>query len=217
MEEIFKVNQRIEIIVPGRDGLAEQYRSRIEDVTTENMTIAMPMSKGLPVLMRRGEIFFGRTVINSLAFEFTSVLLAKQINPLPIWIVAVPYNIKKIQQRAFVRLDVALPVQIAKMEDGQVIDEPVINAVTKDISGGGIQIATTNEWKIGTNLLVTVNYPDIGPITLNGEVVRVQQPQPDRVLFWVGIKFLEIGERDRGNIIKFIFKKQLEQRRKGLE
>lgn len=181
------------------------------------MTIAMPMSKGLPVLMRRGEIFFGRTVINSLAFEFTSVLLAKQMNPLPIWIIAVPYNIKKIQQRAFVRLDAALPVQIANIENGQVVDEPLINAVTKDISGGGIQIATTRQWETGANLLVTVDYPEIGPITLKSEVIRVQQPQPDRVLFWVGIKFLEISERDRGNIIKFIFKKQLEQRRKGLE
>lgn len=203
--------------MPGRDGFAEQYHSRIEDITADNMSIAMPMSKGYPVMLQRGEVFFGRTVINTMAFEFTSSLLARQISPLPIWIIAAPYNIKKIQQRAFVRIDLSLPVHIKQIVDDQVVEEPIIDAVTKDISGGGVQIATTNQWQTGTKLMVTIDYPDIGSLTLKSEVVRVQQPQPDRVLFWIGIKFLEICEKDRSNIIKLIFKKQLEQRRKGLE
>ncbi|XER13529.1 Flagellar brake protein YcgR [Sporomusa aerivorans] len=181
------------------------------------MTIAMPMSKGYPVLLPRGEVFFGRTVINMMAYEFTTKLLAKQVNPLPIWVIAAPYNIKKIQQRSFVRIDLALPVQIRETADDQTGDQAVIDAVTKDISGGGVQIVTTRQWEIGDKLLVTVNYPEIGVLTLNSEVVRVQQPQPDRVLFWVGVKFLDINEKDRGNIIKLIFKKQLELRRKGLD
>ncbi|MDF2928641.1 MAG: hypothetical protein K0Q75_879, partial [Anaerospora sp.] len=35
-------------------------------------------------------------------------------------------------------------------------------------------------------------------------------------VFWVGIKFLEVQERDRSKLIKYIFKKQLEQRQKGV-
>ena len=205
------------MIVPGRDGLAEQYRSRIEDITADTMSIAMPMSKGYPVLLQRGELFFGRVVSNSVAYEFTSTLVARQMYPLPIWIVAKPYNIKKIQQRSFVRIELSLPVQVTRLVDDQSEEEPTIEAVTKDISGGGVQIATTHQWELGTKLLVTVHYPEIGPITFKSEVVRIQQPQPDRVLFWVGVKFLEVNEKDRGNIIKFIFKKQLEQRRKGLD
>jgi c-di-GMP-binding flagellar brake protein YcgR len=205
------------VIVPGRDGLAEQYRSRIEDITADNMSIAMPMSKGYPVLLQRGELFFGRAVSNSVAYEFTSTLVARQMYPLPIWIIAAPYNIKKIQQRSFVRIELSLPVQVTRLVDDQSEEEPTIEAVTKDISGGGVQIATTHQWELGTKLLVTVHYPEIGPITFRSEVVRIQQPQPDRVLFWVGVKFLEVNEKDRGNIIKFIFKKQLEQRRKGLD
>lgn len=181
------------------------------------MVIAMPMSKGVPIMLQRGEVFFGRIVEDCAAYEFTTSLLAKYLQPLPAWIVTLPYDIKKIQQRAFVRIDTALPVQIAEIVDGQVIEGKIINAVTKDISGGGVQIAISHRWRIGTNLLVTVNYPDIGSLTLKSQVVRVQQPQTDRAIFWVGIKFLEINEKDRGNIIKFIFKKQLEQRRKGLE
>lgn len=205
------------MIVPGRDGLAEQYRSRIEDITADTMSIAMPMSKGYPVLLQRGELFFGRAVANSMAYEFTSTLVARQMHPLPIWIIAAPYNIKKIQQRSFVRIELSLPVQITRLVDDQTEEAPTIEAVTKDISGGGVQIATTQQWPLGTKLLVTVHYPELGPITFKSEVVRIQQPQPDRVLFWVGVKFLEVNEKDRGNIIKFIFKKQLEQRRKGLD
>lgn len=216
-DNIFKINQRVAVIVSGKDGLAGQYHSRIEDITANNMSIAMPMSKGQPIMMQRGEVFFGRTVANGMAFEFTSSLLSRELHPLPIWVIATPYNIKKIQQRAFVRADVALPVQIMNMAGDQVVEAPVIYAVTKDISGGGAQIATSHQWALGTNLMITIAYPEIGPLTFKSEVVRVQQPQSDRVLFWVGIKFLEINEKDRGNIIKFIFKKQLEQRRKGLE
>ncbi len=216
-DNVFKINQRIVVILPGKDGFAEQYHSRIEDITANSMSIAMPMSKGYPVMLQRGEVFFGRTVVNGLAFEFTSSLLSRELTPLPIWVIAAPYNIKKFQQRAFVRVDVALPVQIMNMEGDQVVETPVIQAITKDISGGGAQIATSHKWALGTKLMVTIDYPEIGPLTLKTEVVRLEQPQPDRTLFWVGIKFLEITEKDRSNIIRFIFKKQLEQRRKGLE
>ncbi len=184
---------------------------------SDNMVIAMPMSKGHPVMLQRGDIFFGRTVNNQAAFEFTSSLLNKQIKPLPVWTIALPYNIKKIQQRAFVRIDLVIPVQIrAILEDGM-LDETVISASTKDISGGGVQIVTSHLWEIGTKLMVTIHYPQIGSLTFKCDVVRVYQPQSELTVFWVGIRFLEIAETDRGNIIKLIFKKQLEQRRKGLE
>jgi len=186
-------------------------------MTSDNMVIAMPMSKGYPVMLQRGDIFFGRTVTNHVAYEFTSSLLSRQINPLPIWQIAVPSNIKKIQQRAFVRIDLSIPVQIKAIHEDGMLDETVISAVTKDISGGGVQIVTGHLWEIGTKLMVTVDYPQIGPLTLKCDVVRIYQPQSDLNVFWVGIRFLEIAESERGNIIKLIFKKQLEQRRKGLE
>ncbi|QDR80511.1 Flagellar brake protein YcgR [Sporomusa termitida] len=175
------------------------------------------MTKSMPVMLPRGEVFFGRVVANFAAFEFTSSLLARQIQPLPVWVIAVPYNIKKIQQRAFVRVDAALPVQITELVEGEEIADTKVSAVTKDISGGGLQIATSHLWPIGTELMVNVDFPGAGPVLLRSKVMRIQQPQPDRTIFWIGIKFLEINEKDRGNIIKFIFKKQLEQRRKGLE
>lgn len=212
-----KINQRIEVFVPGRTGLAEQYRSRVEDMTSEDIVIAMPMSKGYPVMLQRGDVFFGRTVNNHIAYEFTSLLISKQIHPLPIWKIAAPYNIKKIQQRAFVRIDLVIPVEIrAILEDGT-IEETVISASTKDISGGGVQVVTSHLWGIGTKLMVTIHYPQIGALTVKCDIVRVYQPQPELSVFWVGIRFLTISESDRGNIIKLIFKKQLEQRRRGLE
>ena len=186
-------------------------------MTTDSMVIAMPMTKGFPVILQRGDIFFGRTVVNHVAFEFTSSFLDKQLKPLPVWKIALPYNIKKIQQRAFVRIDAALSVEIRAITDENTVDDTIINASTKDISGGGVQIVTTHRWAIGTKLLVTIHYPEIGSLTLKSEVIRVLQPQHDRMVFWVGMGFIEISEKDRGNIIKFIFKKQLEQRRKGME
>jgi len=175
------------------------------------------MSKGVPVMLPAGDMFLGRVVVAEIMHEFTSSLISRQIESLPVWIIATPYNLKKIQQREFVRLNASLPVQIVEIINQEIAEDVVITAVTKDFSGGGMQLVLTQSWSIGTKLLVTIHYPDIGSINQKSEVVRVQQPQSDRKIYWVGIKFLEMNERDRSSITKLIFKTQLELRRKGLE
>jgi len=210
-DDLFKINQRLEIMLLANN--LEKYPSRIEELTTQNMIIAMPMSKGQPIFLTTGSKFTGRLIDNGSVYQFTSTFIDKRLQPLPVWIVSQPYDIKKIQQRAFVRIDVMLQAEMQIISDSE--DTYPIQVVTKDISGGGVRLVCKKTVKLGTKLQLTINIPDSGYISAISEVVRVEQPKSDLPVFWVGTKFVDIKENSRSKIIKYIFKKQLEQRQKG--
>jgi len=180
------------------------------------MIIAMPMEKGYPVFHGRGSTFYGKVFDESGVYSFKSTFIDKKMSHLPIWIVTMPFEIKKIQQRSFVRLDVALPVAIEySLYDDQ--DEVVsLKLITKDLSGGGLQVICNQKIKLGKKIKLTLEFLDYGRFQVDGEVVRILQPQAERQLFWIGIKFSGTHESIRDKISRFIFRKQLEQRQKGL-
>lgn len=202
----------------------EHYGSRIEEVNSDNLVIAMPMSKGYPVMLPRGDNFVAKLIFEGIVYQFMCTLLSKKVHPLPLWVVSLPFDIKKVQLRSFVRIASSLPVKLKivlpetgnPVNAGEVTENPEYSLATKDISGGGIQVVSKYALKPGAKVEVNMDIPGSGAITSMGEVVRLQQPQPDNPVFWVGIKFTDIQEKDRSKIIKYIFKKQLEQRQKGI-
>ena len=213
-KNFFKVNQRLGIMLP-KEKTMEQYSSRVEEVDEGKLIIAMPMSKGLPVMLENGGGFYAKVFAETGIYGFNSSLLQKRISPLPVWIVSIPKEMKKIQQRAFVRLDVSLPVTLEY--DTEADDEPVLmKASTKDIGGGGLQLITEQPLQIGKNFLVYIELPDNEAIQAKIEIVRCYKPMEDRDLYWSAVKFVEINENYRDKIIRFIFRKQLEQRQKGM-
>lgn len=194
---------------------SEQFSSRIENISHDKLTIAMPMTKGHPVQLNRGERFFGKVFFDGAAYEFQTTLLEKQIFPLPVWIVSMPTAVRRIQQRAFVRVDSIVPIKI-KVLDNNGDDTQLISTTTKDISGGGLRLVSKKYFKLGTQFQLYIELPEFGTIETLAEVVRVDKPDDSRSLYWIGIKYINLQEGLRSKIIKFVFKKQLEYRQKGL-
>ncbi|BBB93165.1 MAG TPA: flagellar brake domain-containing protein [Methylomusa anaerophila] len=208
----------MDVILPGKDGTFEQYRSRVEEINSQRIAIAMPMKKGAPVFLVRGESFYGQTVSDGVIYKFTSTFINKLMNPIPLWIVTLPTDITKIQQRSFVRYEAMIPVRVKILDDGNdnKADSAFLDALTKDISGGGVQLVVKQQLPAGAKLKIAIDFPGLGSICVTGQIIRVQQPQPDKPVFWTAVNFVDIDEKDRNIIIKYIFKKQLEQRRKEL-
>lgn len=195
---------------------AQQYTSRIEEFIHDHMIIAMPMEKGYPVFHGRGNVFYGKVFDGSGVHSFKSTFVDKKMSHLPIWIVTMPVDIKKVQQRSFVRFDIALPVVIEYPLDDEPDEVVSLKLITKDLSGGGLQVICNQKMKLGQTMELMLDFPDYGNFRINGQVVRIHQPQAERKLFWIGIKFSGISESIRDKISRFIFRKQLEQRQKGL-
>lgn len=157
-EQIFKVNQRVEVLISNGTHLAFQhYSSRIEEIGSNYMIIAMPMNKGLPVILEKRQEFVGKIFDSTGVYSFKSVFLDKKLNPIPIWVTSNPFDLKKIQQRAFVRLDVAVPITIEYPSAEDPSKTVVLKATTKDISGGGIQAISPVTLKQGEKLNVNIN------------------------------------------------------------
>ncbi|MEN6413172.1 MAG: flagellar brake domain-containing protein [Veillonellales bacterium] len=213
-ERILKINQRVEIMFGKKS--EQQYHSRIEDITPTTIILAMPMDKSVPVLLSPGTVFFGKAIDNGAVYHFTSTFIDKKILPLPVWIASPPRDIRKIQQRAFVRIDAVLPVNIEIEDEAEENSVRLLQVFTRDISGGGIQAICKEPLKLGSQLRLQIDIPEFGRVETIGKVVRMEQPQDLRNLFWISIKFIDIPEGIRRKIIKFIFKKQLEHRQKGL-
>jgi len=180
------------------------------------MIIAMPMEKGYPVFTGRGNTFYGKVFDESGVYSFNSTFVDKKMSHLPIWVVTMPIDIKKNQQRFFVRFDVTLPVVIEYRLHDDKDEVASLKLITKDLSGGGLQVICNQQIKVGSKIKLTLDFSDYGVFQVDGEVVRILQPQSGRQLFWISIKFLNIPEKIRDKISKFIFKKQLEQRQKRL-
>ena len=221
-EKLLQPNQRLEIML--LDGSTEVYQSRIEEVHKTELIVAMPMSKGYPVLLYEGSKFTGNLLFPGGKYVFTSFFLGKALNPLPVWKISLPQNIHKVQQRSFVRVAARISVHLTYSEKKgeppreELIDHSLI-LDSKDISGGGVSLIAKHALKYGQIVQLSMQVPgEDGDELIEslGTVVRSEKPTEDSPFFWVGIRFESIQERDRQKIVRFVFKKQLEHRQKGL-
>jgi len=200
----------LEVIVTNGNNLV-RYSSIIEELTDEHMYLAMPMDKGVPVLLLPGTVVRGRLIVNSTVWEFTGKYIDKVAMPLPMWIIEKPTELRKVQLRNHVRLKTMLTIKIKLIDDEGNEDGP-LEVTTKDISGGGVCIITRQELLPNTKLTIAIDLPDFGYIETGGVVLRGAK-LPDLDVYWNAVKFSDIKERDRELIIKYIFKRLTQQRR----
>jgi len=176
------------------------------------MILAMPMRHSVPVLLLPNTKFYGSILDENGRFQFTSIYKAKKLLPIPIWIVTLPTDIKKVQLRSFVRLDMNVPVSLV-IADGN--EEATHQFITRDLSGGGLCLISKIPIPPNTPVMLTIDLTNHGKINVSGNTVRLDRQQSETALYLISIQFVDIIEHDRSKIMKFIFQKQLERKRKG--
>lgn len=209
---VLTVNQRLEIML-AKGPQAERYPSKVEEATESYLLLAMPMSKGVPVLPQSDTVFYGRMVMGGAVWLFASRFLDKRLRPVLMWVCSPAYDFRKIQQRAFVRLETALPVILRPAVDGG--DAQPVSATTRDIGGGGLQLVTRELIPQGVVVKVEFDLGEFKIFTGSAVVVRAEYDN-FRKICCLGLKFVDLSERERDKIIKYIFKRQLERRQKGV-
>ena len=95
-------------------------------------------------------------------------------------------------------------------------DEIIIEECrTKDISGNGLKLLSNLEHKVGDKIICQFDINN-ETIKIESEIVRLENIDTFDFKYVLGIKFIDIEERDRDTIIKFIFEKERLLRGKGL-
>lgn len=118
-------------------------------------------------------------------------------------------DVNKTQRRNFFRLEVFLNVLIDFTDSNG--NTKSIQAVSKDLSGGGIRVISKKH--IFTNSVVKVMIDTKPkPIIVEGKVIRCFSFINND--YDVGITFDEIDETSRNNIVSFVFEHQRKMRKK---
>lgn len=120
-----------------------------------------------------------------------------------------------LQRRRFFRLSISVAVwwRPVRGEEGGV--GRFREALTHDLSGGGLRLAFEEDLPVGTELQLKIDIGEHRPVEATGKVVRSCYREDDGVVL-ASIEFLEIDEVDRDRLIRYLFQRQGELRRKGL-
>lgn len=207
--KVIKVGQRIKVSLAS-DKKDNVYASRVEDVTDRYIIVAMPMDKGYPIIPLSGEMINVIIFSDQSSFRFFSNFIEKQASPLPVWKLTWPDKVEKYQQRAFVRVDDMIQLT-AVIEDSEGnLSEP-LKGCTRNVSGGGLNIILNHRVRVDDILHVeTEDLPIVGKLHVDCKVKRVDIPVSTKGIYWVGVQFTNISDRDQTQLIRYIFYKQRE-------
>ena len=210
-----KVNQPVEIELPNDD--KNRYRSRVESMLADKITVASPLKAGSLIPIIPGTIVKVNYTDNVAIYTFTTEVISQNRQNPPTLTLGQPFDVKRIQRRNFVRLDAKLAVTLHKVDENFAPIGESFAGTTVDISGGGSMFGCSTLLHMGEVLESAVYLSENETVKAIGRVVRfVENPSALRNKYSAGLEFTVIEESERDKIIRYIFNRQRELRRKGL-
>jgi c-di-GMP-binding flagellar brake protein YcgR len=204
IKDLPDINQTIQIDID-----RSSYSSRIEEITSNTISIALPTKGGAPVTVHPKDILRIWWQSRDAVLGFNTVVLTRKIQPIPVLVVAMPKSIDRLQRRHWVRQELDVPVAL------EISEEETIKTSTIDVSGGGMLISCPASLEPGQEIPVTIFLPE-SEIKAVIRVVRVIPHPTDNTKFQIASSFKKIAERDRDKIVKLIFDFQRKRLSKGL-
>jgi c-di-GMP-binding flagellar brake protein YcgR len=202
--------------------------SSIQDINDVGVLISLPTDeRGIPVLIRKGEMIEVSLIAGLGRIGFLTQVDGPIREPLPMLKLQPPTNIFKVELRKYYRVPVHIPFKgfLAKEimdPSGQLRwvkdlslppEEAKITGTVLDISGGGIYAVTKKELEKGDVFLLELSIPEeLNLKDIASKIVRKTLANPDRKLWGYGVEFLNIEEKEREKVVKYVFKRQRELR-----
>ena len=199
--DFLKINQNIKIVPAGANGI---FSGAIVSVSSEYFEALL--SNLNRDLTGNAEIIISTG--SSIVIFKTSVVEAKD----NLVRFVIPLEFKRIQRREYLRVDINIPVEL-KTTDKQ--DNP-IHSSTQNLSGGGMQLTSPQEFDVGALIFAKFNVFDKKSINTILKVLRVDKTQQNNKKYFLAGKFAEISNNDRVVLVQICFKRQLEKRCKNI-
>lgn len=211
------VNQSVTMEIATGENCKKYYSSKVVSVASAEVVMLAPMERGVLVPLRNGELITISYNDDNAIYSFDTHVLNRQGGVEQTITLESPTEVRRVQRRNFVRIDVGLPLVYHFVDESIGEYSEGFEGRTADISGGGLRFET--EQAIEENIMLDMII-DLGcgeRISAFGQVVRAfQVNKGSGIKYSIGVQFTMIDERDRDKIIKFIFQKQRELRQRGL-
>ena len=212
------VNMPLEIEVldknaPGR------YRSIIleYDPSIQIARIGVPIYKGTFIRVFGGTEVKIRVFSSNAVFLFSSKITGKgKEGNVRYLTVNVPEVIYRVQRRIHVRVSIVEEGYLYKTEEYEKNEEPKkYRFVSKDFSAGGISIVAKESLKNSEKILVNINFRNEMKFENKAcSVIRkIGETEFNEGIY--GIKFEDVSYNEEKEIVKFVFKYQIESSKKN--
>ena len=219
--DYIKVNNKIDVQLEGRGVF---YKSMIQEVTDDYLAVSVPSHRGREITLIPGDVLKCRVYSEDAQYNFSTTVLGKKLESLRLILLATPTRVERTQNRDFVRVKLQIPVRYEKADSGANPDDivqPVYSGFTVDISGGGMQLLVSHPYAVDTLLAILFEIEDEKKanmvIRTLGKVCRKERSPKSENRYILGIRFEEITEQKRDQVIAFLFRKMLEQKFLGVD
>lgn len=206
--EWFKIEQKIKV---RSENLAEDelYETHVRDFAVDRLYLDIPKENGAFVVPPMGSKILANFIFKSNVYFFeTTIVSITRLSGVPVWVLDMPTDFKRIQRRSFLRMDVLLPVRV-RIETREGVFMPSIKTHCLDISAGGVRYVLdfpVNSGKI-TKLSVD-DFPGIGRLEAFCKAVRSVKSSYSEENYWIGAQFVDLPYKIEDKIVRHIFKIQ---------
>lgn len=199
-----KVNLEI-----ARDDKIHYFPSKIEDIISDDViTIGMPMQKNMTFFVGLNEIIRLYFNVGDLYYCINCKVVEKIYEPIPVlnvYFISEPY---RYQRRKYFRIKIYLEVSVK-------IDKKEIKGFTRNLSASGALLALNENLHKGTLIKLEIPIPS-SLITAKAIVVRNEKNKFREInTYDVAVHFVDINEKTRDELIKFVLDEQRKLRKKG--
>lgn len=217
LKKLLQINQLVHVEIEDNKGVIHKYHSRVENLGDAEITLASPMKKRTPVYVPAGTVlnvcFWDKISI----YSFQTVGRSSVDRGMPLLLVKYPHKVEKVQKREYVRVQANLSILLSYKDQEGVSKE--LWCQTRDISGGGIMLVASKPVDLYQGCDVRMAFQlEMNTIYLAGTVIRndLEEDADGLERNILGIKFTNVNEKNRQHIIRYVFNRQIELRRKGL-
>ena len=203
-----KLFQNVKILKENINGEIEEYASKVESIEKDNLFLVhTPIRKSEMVMLlndtvitvtymveKKGMYKFDAKVIEKVRKGKITFIRIKRIS-----------DIVENQRRQFFRIETNFKVDLKRKDS-----EEIEHVASLDISAGGMKVYTDRKIELG-DILDTYFSLDETKMYIETKVVKKVRNDNIRNRWEISLEFLNLSEKERESIIRFVFEKEREK------
>lgn len=190
------------------------YKATIQDIKENEILTTIPVKDGIYLTLKNEseieQVFYDD---KGNVYKYKVKVIGRYIEKdISFYRVTKPYNIKRIQRRDYVRVNVVQVINYIKEIDFQKeikTEDNYENALLLDLSGGGMRIKAKEKLANNDVIILSLKYEDEKMI-MKGKIIRVEKTDDKRYIY--GVSFIDMNNSTREKIIRTVFKIMRKQR-----
>ncbi|MPW24812.1 hypothetical protein GC105_03275 [Alkalibaculum sp. M08DMB] len=208
---LFDLNSKIELITKDEKKTA----GLIQDIVDNKIYVTIPSDNKELIILHLGEQLKGFVYEKQKLIAFDAIITDRINADIPTYELSSLTNFIALQRREDVRIPCSIPVYYTKNEFLYSISDVEKNidniwkyvdrGVVSDLSAGGLRFSCVEDSSVGQNMLLLFELDSVTIIVKGSIVYKELNVATNKTTYIYGVKFQDISESKREQIINHIF------------